>query len=333
LDQRLGNLMEQYNHLTVGLKDCQGKPDISFQEVGENLAKVLTESLKSSVMSVSEELPETRRLVSALKSEFVAGETVEAKINEANQALKEEILNKVQAEVLSSDGIRAKIHAMVRQTYAEREPTIPQVAQFSKEELAEIVSRKIVTYDADKTGLFDFALESAGGTIETVRCTKTYDKASAVYTVWGVPIWSEGTEPGMVLRPGTSPGQCWAFRGSTGTVVIRLSSPVAVSAVTLEHIPSTLSPDGSVNSAPKDFSVHGLHSVNEANPSLLGNYTYAVDGGKDPIQTFEVDTTAHPKQFYPLVEVTINSNHGNKDYTCLYRIRVHGKIQVPDSTA
>ena len=63
------------------------------------MAKVLTESLKSSVMSVSEELPETRRLVSALKSEFVAGETVEAKINEANQALKEEILNKVQAEV------------------------------------------------------------------------------------------------------------------------------------------------------------------------------------------------------------------------------------------
>ena len=64
--------------------------------------------------------------------------------------------------------------------------------QFSKDELAEIVSRKIVTYDADKTGLFDFALESAGGTIATVRCTKTYDKASAVYTVWGVPIWSEG---------------------------------------------------------------------------------------------------------------------------------------------
>ena len=76
-----------------------------------------------------------------------------------------------------------------------------------------------------------------------------------------------------------------------------------------------------------------LCSVNEANPSLLGNYTYAVDGGKDPIQTFEVDTTAHPKQFFPLVEVTINSNHGNKEYTCLYRIRVHGKIQVPDSTA
>ena len=66
------------------------------------------------------------------------------------------------------------------------------MSQFSKDELAEIVSRKIVTYDADKTGLFDFALESAGGTIATVRCTKTYDKASAVYTVWGVPIWSEG---------------------------------------------------------------------------------------------------------------------------------------------
>ena len=40
----------------------------------------------------------------------------------------------------------------------------------------------------------------------------------------------------MILRPGTSPGQCWAFRGTSGTVVIRLSSPVAVTAVTLRGL-------------------------------------------------------------------------------------------------
>ena len=65
-------------------------------------------------------------------------------------------------------------------------------ASFSREDLAEIVARKLVTYDADKTGLFDFALESAGGTVETVRCTKTYSTTSAVYTVFGIPVWSEG---------------------------------------------------------------------------------------------------------------------------------------------
>ena len=43
------------------------------------------------------------------------------------------------------------------------------------------------------------------------------------------------------------------------------------SGVTLEHIPRSLSPDGNIFSAPKDFRVYGLTSFNDDNPTHLVN--------------------------------------------------------------
>lgn len=51
------------------------------------------------------------------------------------------------------------------------------------------------------------------------------------------------------------PGECWAIKGTTGAVVIRLLGKVLVTGVSLEHIPKTLSPTGEISSAPKEFSV------------------------------------------------------------------------------
>ena len=62
--------------------------------------------------------------------------------------------------------------------------------------------------------MFDFALESAGGTIVSTRCTDPHTPHSAVYSIMGVPIWWENTSPRSILQPGSSPGQCWAFKGS-----------------------------------------------------------------------------------------------------------------------
>jgi SUN domain-containing protein 1/2 len=51
--------------------------------------------------------------------------------------------------------------------------------------------------------------------------------------------------------------------------VINLSSPIIMRAVTLEHIPASLAPDGSISSAPKKFEVYGLRSLNDENPENL----------------------------------------------------------------
>lgn len=58
------------------------------------------------------------------------------------------------------------------------------------------------------------------------------------------------------LQPDVHPGNCWAFRGSKGFLVIRLSMRIIPTAVSLEHIPKALAPSGTLLSAPRDFSVY-----------------------------------------------------------------------------
>ena len=53
-------------------------------------------------------------------------------------------------------------------------------------------------------------------------------------------------------------------------------------------------------------------------------YRYVYDAGGDPLQTFDVENKENTEEF-EMVELDILSNHGNMEYTCLYRFRVHGK--------
>ena len=96
--QKLATLTSDFEGLTTSLRDCQGKPDVSFQEIGENLSKVLRQELVEGGSS-ADQFPETHRLVTTLKAEFVAGATVQGKVDKAAQAIKDEIATKVQTEV------------------------------------------------------------------------------------------------------------------------------------------------------------------------------------------------------------------------------------------
>ena len=141
----------------------------------------------------------------------------------------------------------------------------------------------------------------------------------------GFPVWWERQNPRTILQPGSSPGQCWAFKGSQGCVVIKLSNPVFISDVTLEHIPKSLSPDGNISSAPRNFEVLGLQDVDDSKPIHLGNFTYDTDNSKNPVQTFKISELPKPKSF-SFVELKVLSNYGHPEYTCLYRFRVHGSL-------
>lgn len=44
----------------------------------------------------------------------------------------------------------------------------------NRTEVMEIVKEALMKYDADKTGMVDHALESAGGNIISTRCTEAY---------------------------------------------------------------------------------------------------------------------------------------------------------------
>ncbi|XP_032053291.1 SUN domain-containing protein 1 isoform X4 [Aythya fuligula] len=184
-----------------------------------------------------------------------------------------------------------------------------------------IVNNALKLYSQDKTGMVDFALESGGGSILSTRCSETYETKTALISLFGIPLWYFSQSPRVVIQPDVYPGNCWAFKGSEGYLVIRLSMKIYPTAFTMEHIPKTLSPSGNITSAPRNFSVYGLDDEYQEEGVLLGQYVYDQEG--EPLQMFPVMENSN--NVFQIVELRILSNWGHAEYTCLYRFRVHGK--------
>ncbi|NWT24891.1 SUN5 protein, partial [Cardinalis cardinalis] len=125
------------------------------------------------------------------------------------------------------------------------------------------------------------------------------------------------------------PGNCWAFKGHQGQVVIKLPARVYLTAITLQHISKDASPSGTIISAPKDIAVSvsllgtsGGVDADREEETLLGVFTYNVE--KNPTQTFPLKNMLLPRAFSH-VKLLVKSNWGNPWYTCIYRVKVHGK--------
>ncbi|XP_056379860.1 SUN domain-containing protein 2 isoform X2 [Hyla sarda] len=205
----------------------------------------------------------------------------------------------------------------------DRELQASGLSGVSREEVYEIINRALQRYSEDRIGLVDYALESSGASVLNTRCSETYETKTALISLFGVPLWYQSQSPRVILQPDSNPGNCWAFRGSQGYAVIRLSSRIKPTAVTLDHIPQSLSPKSTISSAPKDFSVYGLEEEAQKEGVLLGNFTYNQNG--NPIQTFSLK--GENISSYDLVELRIQSNWGHPEYTCIYRFRVHGEAE------
>jgi len=86
-------------------------------------------------------------------------------------------------------------------------------------------------------------------------------------------------------QPGMSPGECWAFRGSQGEVIIRLVTPVMITSVSIEHITKNISPTGSITSAPREFLILRLQEV-DGPEEILGRFIYQTSSPS--LQTFHL---------------------------------------------
>ncbi|XP_015447972.1 SUN domain-containing protein 1 isoform X4 [Pteropus alecto] len=184
-----------------------------------------------------------------------------------------------------------------------------------------IVNNALKLYSQDKTGMVDFALESGGGSVLSTRCSETYETRTALVSLFGVPLWYFSQSPRVVIQPDMYPGNCWAFRGSQGYLVVRLSMKIHPTSFALEHIPKALSPTGNISSAPKDFAVYGLENEYEEEGELLGQFVYDQEG--ESLQMFHAPK--RPERAFQIVELRVLSNWGHPEYTCLYRFRVHGE--------
>ncbi|XP_071887607.1 sperm-associated antigen 4 protein-like isoform X2 [Anas platyrhynchos] len=187
-----------------------------------------------------------------------------------------------------------------------------------KKELKDLRDAVSVNSRKKSEVLLDWALKSTGATIDLERSSKTYswDGMRSCRLFW---LPCTPNPPDTILQPDVSLGNCWAFQGSRGQVVIRLPAKIQATMVTVHHTSDMDSALGKFSSAPRDFTVSGVDEETEAE-TLLGTFTYAVQ--KKPVQTFPLQEI--PRAFQ-VIKVVIQSNWGNPDYTCIYRVQVHGR--------
>lgn len=181
----------------------------------------------------------------------------------------------------------------------------------------------------DRIGRPDFALESAGGRILSIGNTQLASPhacgvlARLMSYVGIVPSDQAVNSPRYVIQPSLQPGECFAFVGP-GEIVIKLVRPVFIDSVGIEHIQPQMSPDGQITNAPNEFSVYGVNDDSDHQSMHLGTFRYDISM-RQPLQLFQLDKQLTTKS-YSVVRFEINSNHGDLNNTCVYRIRVHGSL-------
>ncbi|KAF6211479.1 hypothetical protein GE061_011991 [Apolygus lucorum] len=180
-----------------------------------------------------------------------------------------------------------------------------EAGRVDEQHIRYLVRQVVNEYEVDRTGMTDFAMGALGGQVLSTPNTQTYAQSKG---------------PSTILEPCNLPGDCWAFAGKSGSVVIRLFAKIVVTNVTLEHISRDLSPNG-IASAPSIFSMVGLEDPEASTGHNFGSFVYNDNG--PPLQTFPVRFTFVPPFEY--IKVDFQDNHGHDDFTCIYRIRFHGR--------
>ncbi|CAO3594683.1 unnamed protein product [Absidia cylindrospora] len=211
-----------------------------------------------------------------------------------------------------------------------------------------LIDTAIQKYHQDVLGTPDYALATRGAMVLTPYTSATFSPVDSEkrkqfwwWTQW-YSQWSQmQVSPVVALTPGTHAGQCWPMKGDHGSLGIQLSEPIAVQAVTVEY-PSRSVVANHVSSAPKEFEVWGIKHIgntldkkkkrtvddddDSTNTIFLGSFTYDIKSSASPVQTFSLDTNRYI--VLQGVVVRVRSNWGNHQFTCLYRIRVHGTPAV-----
>uniref|UniRef100_A0A7M4FD02 SUN domain-containing protein 3-like n=2 Tax=Crocodylus porosus TaxID=8502 RepID=A0A7M4FD02_CROPO len=191
----------------------------------------------------------------------------------------------------------------------------------NKDHVLEMINSQFKKIYEDDVQMPDWAQKTIGATIDASRTSKSYEPRNTEGSWFTLSFLSSANPPDTILQPDVSPGSCWAFPGSQGQVVIKLPEKIQPTAVTIQHISKAISPSGEVTSAPKDFAVYGLDEETETE-ILLGKFMYDLE--KEVIQTFQLQIEIPVSFIY--IKFCLLSNWGHSDYTCIYRVRVHGKM-------
>lgn len=243
----------------------------------------------------------------------------------------EHVVEKIMSEYFGSGVSKTKMNKIFENLIVAKKDSIAlnyhgerneDYLSISEAQIRKIIKEILRIYDADKTGRVDYALESAGGQIISIRCTQRYNVNTRAFKLLGFTLFYESGDPRTVIQGHTlQPGVCWAFQDFPGYLLIKLRSLIKVTGFTMEHAQRSILPNNEMRSAPKKFNVWGLKEENDMEPILFGEYEFSEND--DSLQYFPIQNE-NIIDLYEYIELRIHSNHGQLEYTCLYRFRVHG---------
>ncbi|XP_050393647.1 SUN domain-containing protein 1 isoform X2 [Patella vulgata] len=306
----IGTLRQSHIDMTVAAQNCCKNDSFYTLAVRDEVKSILAGIMSGSDGNQGGGGDDVSSMfMSWLHGNYISKEEFEVKMKALANDITEKILlleqNTAQQIIIQSEN---------------SQDTSGGIGGISETYVRSLVEESLLKFSADKTGMADYALESAGGSVLSTRCSETYYPKTALVSIFGIPMYYSSNSPRTVLQPDVNPGECWPFKGNKGYIVIQLVRPITPTGFTLEHIPKLLSNTGDIKSAPKDFAVYGLENESSDAAILLGNYTYNDNGPS--VQFFPVKRP-NPS-VYRLVELRILDNYGHLEFTCIYRFRVHG---------
>ncbi|XP_075882148.1 sperm-associated antigen 4 protein-like isoform X2 [Nelusetta ayraudi] len=218
------------------------------------------------------------------------------------------------ASALASSSFPADIQAELNSGYDEMLKCLKEL----QAEL-QVLKRKYLPPEVDAWP--NFALDSQGASVVLSHTSESYHLKTGKM-MFGISLY-HSTNPKIVIQAHSPlvPGDCWAFAGQHGQLVIALSHQVKLSHVTLGHISKSVSPTGTITSAPKEFSVFGMTTLDNEG-TKLGTFLYDQDG--DSVQTFKLQN--HQQRVFRFVKLHVRSNWGHPHFSCVYSLRVHGLL-------
>eukprot|EP00752_Nemacystus_decipiens_P003238 g2996.t1 len=240
-----------------------------------------------------------------------------------------------EAEGRVGEAIEKEITRIVEEVVLSAEPPVLPEGEsrcVSVKHAQNLTKMELERYGADRTGIPDYAMGPAGARVIPSLTSDTFEPPM---TFWEKmvsrrrkPSLQSVSQPPVAINPESRLGMCWPMKGSEGRLTVKLSQPINVEVVSLEHAPRELLLNKGV-SAPRHFTVYGhrkdLRVSDENADVLVEGGEYKLDG--DVIQPFRV-AEEFRREEYSVVTLEVHTNYGentHSEYTCIYRLRVHGQ--------
>ena len=74
------------------------------------------------------------------------------------------------------------------------------------QQVKEMIRGALQLYDADRTGKFDYALETAGGSIPHALCSATYTPSASTIQLFGYNVWRYANSARTLIQVGLGVG-------------------------------------------------------------------------------------------------------------------------------